>query len=238
MEKNMKFGNFLRQQRDDKNWTQPEAASKIEIEQSYLSKLETGKSYPSEEIFTRLVEVYEFDTQNLNHVLFPAELDKLREIKQVRQSVLNQEKTATTFTRSWLLSGLICLMISGLMMGVAISNSTAQSEYYYRSEGVILDGEELNVFQLVHEQPDTLQGNPELDKKRAELLARLEQRDEITTTYRGDAFVKKVIGGKRFFKSFDQKEISSNENQKWFLAFGFMFFCGGLSSFFVSRYWK
>jgi len=52
----MKFGDYLRQKREDRGWTQPEAAAKARIEQSYLSKLETGRSYPSDDVFERLVE--------------------------------------------------------------------------------------------------------------------------------------------------------------------------------------
>ena len=52
----MKFGDYLRQARETRQWTQPEAAARAGIEQSYLSTLETGKSYPSEEVFGRLVE--------------------------------------------------------------------------------------------------------------------------------------------------------------------------------------
>ena len=36
----MKFGEYLKSQRDARGWTQPMAAEKIGIEQSYLSKLE------------------------------------------------------------------------------------------------------------------------------------------------------------------------------------------------------
>ncbi|MBO6796341.1 helix-turn-helix transcriptional regulator [Maricaulis sp.] len=51
----MKFGDYLRQCREAKGWTQPEAARHADIEQSYLSKLETGRSYPSEDVYSRLV---------------------------------------------------------------------------------------------------------------------------------------------------------------------------------------
>ncbi len=47
----MKFGEYLKSQRDARGWTQPMAAEKIGIEQSYLSKLETGKASPSDEMF-------------------------------------------------------------------------------------------------------------------------------------------------------------------------------------------
>ncbi|MGE0743387.1 MAG: helix-turn-helix domain-containing protein, partial [Hyphomonadaceae bacterium] len=38
----MKFGEDLKNRRTELGWTQPDAAAKASIEQSYLSKLETG----------------------------------------------------------------------------------------------------------------------------------------------------------------------------------------------------
>jgi transcriptional regulator with XRE-family HTH domain len=61
----MNFGAYLKSQRDARGWTQPMAAEKIGIEQSYLSKLETGKATPSEEMFERLVNAYDIDLDAL-----------------------------------------------------------------------------------------------------------------------------------------------------------------------------
>ena len=76
----MQFGDYLRQTREEKGWTQPDAAAKIGIEQSYLSKLETGKSYPSEDVFARLIEAYEINIAHLSETVASSELSKLREI--------------------------------------------------------------------------------------------------------------------------------------------------------------
>ncbi len=78
----MKFGLFIRNCRDKLEWTQPEAALKIQIEQSYLSKLETGKSYPSEEVFDKPVEVYQINTESL----FDKEYDDIPETVQSLQN--------------------------------------------------------------------------------------------------------------------------------------------------------
>lgn len=232
----MKFGDFLRQQREKNQWTQPEAALKIEIEQSYLSKLETGKSYPSEDIFTRLTNVYQIDSHKLNEQLFPAELDKLREIKQIRNALLSQEKTTKTYTRTWLLIGLGSLMLAGLFIGAAISSPPLQMEHLYRSQGVILDGEPLNVFDLINKPSRGL--SAEQQAKQKELLTRIHQSDEVTTEARGSSFIRKVFAGKRFYDLYTSREVSNNTSQQWFLSLGLMFLLGGLASFFVSRSWK
>ena len=54
----MKFGDFIRLKREQSGWTQPEAAAKIGIEQSYLSKLENGRSIPSADVYQRVCEAY------------------------------------------------------------------------------------------------------------------------------------------------------------------------------------
>ena len=59
----MKFGEYLKNRRTELGWTQPDAASKAGIEQSYLSKLETGKSFPSEDVYQRLVGAFGLDTE-------------------------------------------------------------------------------------------------------------------------------------------------------------------------------
>ena len=54
----MNFGDKIRQLRKDKNFTQPELAEAMGIEQSYLSKLENGKSLPSNDVLARTDEEY------------------------------------------------------------------------------------------------------------------------------------------------------------------------------------
>jgi transcriptional regulator with XRE-family HTH domain len=234
----MKFGEFLRQQREQQNWTQPDAAAKIEIEQSYLSKLETGKSYPSEDIFTRLAAVYQFDAKNMNQVLFAAELDKLREVKQVREAVLSQEKKGTSIMRSWLLIGLVSLMFAGVCIGVAVSGHGTQKDYSYRSDGVILDGEDLQVFEVIYDSNIPADGDSPQSQKKRELLKRVEQVYEASNTLKGDGYIKKTLQGKRYFKFDAISEVDNNSTQKWAMAFGLMFLFGGVASFYIGRYWR
>lgn len=168
--------------------------------------------------------------------MFPAELDKLRDIKQVREALLNQEKISKTYTRTWLFVGLVSLMLAGLFIGAAISNPPVQTEYSYRSQGVILDGEPLDVFELINKPSQGL--SAEQQAKQKELLARLHQKDEITTESKGSSFIKKVLDGKRLYDFNSRREVSNSNHQQWFLSFGLMFLLGGLASFFVSRSWK
>ena len=126
----MKFGDYLRLQREEKSWTQPEAAERAGIEQSYLSKLETGRSYPSEDTFERLVEVYGIDTGAMSDVIGSGELDRLREIREVRNVVLERQRSAVTFVRGWLIGGLLMLITGGACVALALVPGTDERLYY------------------------------------------------------------------------------------------------------------
>lgn len=65
--------NKLRVLRQKMQWTQGHAASKIGIQQSYLSKLENGQAIPSNDILVSIAEVYsvsfeEIAPQITNHI--------------------------------------------------------------------------------------------------------------------------------------------------------------------------
>ncbi len=61
----MKFGEKLKELRNEKEWTQPDMGEAIGIEQSYWSKLENDKSLPSNDIFIRILEVFGLDIADL-----------------------------------------------------------------------------------------------------------------------------------------------------------------------------
>ena len=59
----MNFSEYLKNRLAELGWTQPAAAANAGIEQSYLSKLETGRSVPSDEVYQRLVEAIGINTE-------------------------------------------------------------------------------------------------------------------------------------------------------------------------------
>lgn len=227
----MKFGDYLRQKREEKGWTQPEAAAKAKIEQSYLSKLETGKSYPSEDIFSRLVDAYEINTAEMASNIFSAELDKLREIKQVRAIVLSRQQNQTRFMRGWLVAGLVMLMLAGAVLGMAFSipNDPAY-EYHYRSEGVIFEGEPPLVFKFLEA------GVPDKDNKA--LTDRIDYDFQVLGDDRGKIFMVPVEGGFRRYERQKITPVQGPSKVSWHFSLGFMFVVGGLACFYISRRWR
>ena len=61
----MRFSEKLIQLRKDKGWTQAIAARNINIQQSYLSKLENGRYVPSEEVLSKICEAYGISRNDL-----------------------------------------------------------------------------------------------------------------------------------------------------------------------------
>lgn len=139
----MKFGDYLRGQREEKDWTQPTAAKEIGIEQSYLSKLETGKAYPSDEIFEKLQKAYGFDIKTLGTALFDGELAKLRGIGALRDFAVQRERAEVGAIRKWILAGLALLTLGAGLTAYEL-HKPRQSDYsqIYLSKGKILPDED------------------------------------------------------------------------------------------------
>jgi transcriptional regulator with XRE-family HTH domain len=234
----MKFGDYLRQCREKQKWTQPEAASKIEIEQSYLSKMETGKAHPSEEVFNKLVDVYQFNVNELYEKVSSDELNKLKDIQLVREAILNRNRAKVKTTRSWLIAGFIMLSLGGAFFAASIIPIRSGEQYTYRSDGELKLDEELSSYDLIQKDQLDLNDNKQLIEKRKDLLSRLAYMDEVSGRYKGEAYVKKTLKGRRFFKLINKDGNDRNFTNRWFMVPALMFILGGFSSFFISRRWN
>ncbi|WP_203295128.1 helix-turn-helix domain-containing protein [Maricaulis parjimensis] len=236
----MKFGDYLRQIRETRHWTQPEAAARAGIEQSYLSKLETGKSYPSDDVFGRLVQAYEIDVKTLVRDLDPAEAEALRDIESLRTTRLIVHRAAQRLSRGWMLAGLACLLTGGGSVGAALTVSdTHHEEYIYMSRGVIAPDEPLNVFDIIHQEPS---GTPaERATVLGQQIAMLERVDEdvrIQRTLQGEGYIERVEGGRRYYQALDSQTVVERSPLRWFWVPGLMLLFGALGCFTISWRWK
>ncbi|UTW55547.1 helix-turn-helix domain-containing protein [Kordiimonas sp. SCSIO 12610] len=245
----MKFGDYIRQKREANGWTQPEAAARMDIEQSYLSKLETGKSYPSEDIFNRLLKAYDIDAGDMSRSIFSAELDKLREIKEVRSVVLERQTNEIKFTRGWMVAGLVMLMLGGGSLGLGFIGigklPERHQQFHYKSLGIILPGEPLNVFDVIytsHASSGSLEAvrkrEAEFNARKQTMTDRMHELIETHSSFRGEQYVKKTLKGKRRYRFFNDSEKEVESSLKWFLAPAFMFLAGSIGCFFVSFRWR
>ena len=232
----MKFGDYLRQKREDRGWTQPETAARAHIEQSYLSKLETGRSYPSDDVFERLVEALGIDAAELSESVSAAELDRLREIREVRAAVIAGQASRLRLTRSWLILGLVFLMLGGGALGLSRIDLSQDSQlYYYRSEGVLAADESPRLF---NDTRHTLSAeDPHYDEIRA-LRERIDQVDVVTDRNRGSGYYEEVENGRRYFDLYENEIVTLPNPLRWFLVPGLMLLLGSLGCFFISFRWR
>lgn len=233
------FGEYLREQRKDAGWIQPEAASKIGIEQSYLSKLETGKAYPSDEIFQRLISTYTINTGEMLRTLSSSETDRLGDIETVRLTRLQRNKTSVARSQKWFLAGFVSLVIGVALLGLArIDMSRTFIQYAYQSTGIVLPGESLEVFAGIDDTPSPHAPDAAAQiAKRDSLIARIDDQLQLTETYKGPAFIDTVPTGKRVWRLVGGTEIQTSDRFGWANFLGLIFLLGGVYCLYVSRPW-
>lgn len=232
----MRFGDYIRALRRELQWTQPEAAQQIGIEQSYLSKLESGKSYPSEDVFSSMKSVYNIDVADLNSRLFAGELDQLREISDVRSAILKSAQDEQKQARFWLIAGICALMLGGGLLGLnQLSQDTTLTKFQYRSVGVILEGEGFDVFEIVGDGPFTDHPDAEaLRQSQQEMIARLDERYQAIEGFRGPVFFETVPNGTRVWRFYGNQAETTKSPLRWLLAPALMMIFGAFGCFFAS----
>jgi transcriptional regulator with XRE-family HTH domain len=232
----MKFGEYLKNRRTELGWTQPDAAAKSGIEQSYLSKLETSKSIPSEDVYQRLVEAFGIETEAMVGVLYPAELDRLREIEAVRKHLLQRDHDMRFVTRRWLYAGLAMLILGGGFLGLAqMDRDSVATQYTYQSSGVILPGESLEVFGGVDDEIDPNASDHAAQVARRDaLIARVDEQIRSIPDMRGPAFTEAIPDGRRVWRLVGSSELPVPGRFRWAFAPGLALILGGLGCFFIS----
>ncbi len=238
----MKFGEYLKAQRENAGWTQPEAASKIAIEQSYLSKLENDKAVPSAEIFDRLMQAYQFTVKQISEQVTSTELEKLKDIVLVREFIVTGKKAETANRKKWLVAGLVMVMLGTLVFSAGI----AMKDYYYvtytyESKGIVKSDEPITLFT---EMPAfgmfeiLMRSEPERERlTQHPLFSRLDYQQVSWRQDRGNFYDADVAGGKRRFLLIQQNRTLNHTFYYVFVSLGAMLIIGGLACFYISRRW-
>jgi transcriptional regulator with XRE-family HTH domain len=216
----MQFGDYLRQRRTELGWTQPEAAARVQIEQSYLSKLENGKSIPSGDVYHRLVDAYAIDATAMVGALFPSELDRLREIDALRDVVLAKSRRGAESPRRQMLLGIAALAVGGGFIGYSmVDPGGTLRQYTYQSSGVI----------AVNAPADT-----EIDPD----APGADERTRFLAEMRGPMFTEQVPNGKRIWMLVGSNDIARPPRHIWALIPGIALIVGGLGCFFAASRWR
>lgn len=86
MDKKALLGKRIKELRKQKNYTQDYLAEKLTIEPRQLSKLETGKHYPSFETVVALLKIFDITFEELIN------LDHLKTSAEIKNSMINEIK--------------------------------------------------------------------------------------------------------------------------------------------------
>lgn len=203
----MNFGEKLRLLRQHKNLTQPELADSLGIEQSYLSKLENGKSLPSSDVLNRVLDVFAIDISELVDDLDQGARYKMRQIPDVADHFNRQKAMIIGDRRRWLLSSaLLAAVGSALIYAGSVNLILGNTVYSYSSPGVVQEGEPDNVFSLAF--------TGRLDRETAQSVgARADGAVLHLRSYRGHMFNVPVDGGSRRYELESQLQDSPWQNK-------------------------
>lgn len=183
----MNLGDRLRQLRQAKNLTQPELAEAMGIEQSYLSKLENGKSLPSADMLARILDVFGLEVGDLVDDLDQGVRNQLRQIPEVGQHFSEQKRLMIGDRRRWLVVSTVLLALGAAMIYAGTVELVAPRRVFtYTSLGVVHPGEPKEIFE------EEARDSPDIE-------SRIDQDYFVTRYYRGDIFVVPVDGGSRTY---------------------------------------
>lgn len=211
----MTFGEKLRRLRTDKNLTQPELAQATSIEQSYLSKLENGKSLPSNDVLNKILDVFNLEVSDIVDDLDQGSRNQLRHIPDVA-AYLNQQKRQLIGNRQrWLLASALLLATgAALAYGGSVHLFFSNFVYEYTSHGVIRPGESKELFVDFSLSAHLAQGSGE---SRAEAIDSINaRRDELylqSRNFRGNTFNVPVTGGSRTYLLEEQIKVNPWQNK-------------------------
>lgn len=241
----MTLGERIRQLRSEKNWTQPQAAEAIGIEQSYLSKLENDKSLPSAEIFAALLNAFSLEAKSFLEGMNLSLMDKqLLQIPAIATCLAGNQRLRISSIRRWLFSSaLACVLgltaIAAGQLGLIFTNE----QYGYVSAGVVKPGESQHIFDNWRQAIETHFGpgsfeaaGKAMSDKQQEMFKRLAEDYILTNEYRGEIFVLPVEGGSRTYKlqsSESQRSKALRNENRLLMLVGFLLTFGGLAGFLV-----
>ncbi|MCP8900497.1 helix-turn-helix domain-containing protein [Gilvimarinus xylanilyticus] len=197
----MELGEKIKKLRIEQGWTQPQLAATLGIEQSTLSKIESGKLILSAETFDTLLSTF---TLSIDQLLDGVSREHIRStlaprLSQVAEWVSSQNSDYFKTQRVWLFvcAALIVIGASGVIggqMGWLVEEK--HMAYTYRSYGVVKPGEPIDVYYVNVMSKSGLDFNEEVDR----YTRRLDEDFLQTSENKGRVFFPSVEGGKRRYQ--------------------------------------
>lgn len=237
----MNFGEKLKQLRSERNWTQPQLAEVIGIEQSYLSKLENDKSIPSADIFQAILKAFAIDVGNFLEGIDAQIIQRqLRQIPEVANFLNAGIAGKIHNIKKWLFcSAAACViglnLIAAGHRGLVFSNTM----YNYESAGIILANEPEDLFENYGKLLNARRSSGEiasiedLNKKWYEFTSTRRRPNYLASpNYQGSTFNIPVEGGSRTYIYQHPHENDPFEN-RFLILIGILLSFSGLFGFFV-----
>lgn len=231
----MKFGEKLKQLRNDKDLTQPELAEIMGIEQSYLSKLENEKSLPSNDVLNRILDVFDIAVGDLVNDLDQGARNQLRQIPDVGDHFNRQKQLLIGNRRRWILASALLLSFGvALVYAGNVHLLFSNIVYQYKSHGVVFDGESKEIFfrpQLFI--PEAAERDVAIEFLDS-IKARIDEVYLLDREFHGNVFNVTVEGGSRTYFLEDDTEIDPWQS-KLVVFVGVLMTIFGLTGIFLER---
>ena len=218
----MTLGQKIKHLRTDKEMSQPELAQLIGIEQSYLSKLENDKAFPSDEIFNQILNAFEIEFESFINQFEPEYIKQTLSKLSVVKSNLKQYQTQSMkymLRWIWISSLLIILGATALISGEQewIYKPDTTRTFSYESLGIVKKDEPLRIF-TAHKKQMT-----------DDVLARLNFHQLEFKDSQGEYFVKEIDGGKRFYYLSRKQKFDNNRGfNNWLRILGLLAVLAGI----------
>ncbi|QTH71903.1 helix-turn-helix domain-containing protein [Pseudoalteromonas xiamenensis] len=239
----MTFGQYIKQLRTDKAYSQPELALKMNVEQSYLSKLENDKSVPSNDVFRKLLAALDMDIaafmQGIKSSGMRHELRQIPDIEMWSRAHSNKQQLSR---KQWLSAAIISISFGGALLFSGHEKIFfPETQYEYVSAGVLLDGEPLQVFAnwatlaVPFEEQDV---RDKVNQYYKQFAQRRDPKSKLLFTYRGESFVETDAQGRRFYEeeTNKRKQVIRSENA-WMQFLGVFSLIAGVTMGSLQRAW-
>lgn len=204
----MTLGNRIKLLRQNLSLSQPELASIVGIEQSYLSKLENDKCIPSNDIFRSLLDSFSMNIDKfMVSIDIVSERNRLTQIPDIEQWLqLNRKRSLNSIKRYLLACCVFIALGSGLLYSGLSQIFFNDVHFEYKSYGVLKKEEPNDYFRNWR---DSLpMGDFEnIEELRLEIEKRKSNELKLLDTNKGSSFVIEVDDGKRLFTFSREVEI-------------------------------
>lgn len=236
----MTLGQYIKQLRQQQALSQPQLATQMTVEQSYLSKLENDHSIPSNDVFRKLLAALQLDLDSFMAGLTErGDRQHLTQIPDIEAWYQNLDKHRLARRRSWLMMALICISLGcALFYSGYRTIFLPEHQYEYFSYGELREGEPLDLYTRWSRYVSEAETASREDFDALRLMYQKRRAPELffSFEYRGSAFEQPLDTGRRYFElKAEQGRSVPRAGNAWMQFIGMVLFVAGLLGLFIER---